>query len=74
MLPTKNDEIWIKLVTGKIQHNFKFVPAGLLISRVVRHVNKSNSATELDKYVTEVYNFFEKYQNVFPDDINAIFH
>jgi hypothetical protein len=73
MIPDKNNIKWKELLTGKIKHNFKSVPAGLLIARLTRQCQNCTTDQELSKNIQEAYDFFEKYQSLFSDDINAIF-
>ena len=73
MVPEKTDRRWQDLVQGKIQHEFRFVPAGLMVSRLTRKVSKDNTNGTISKAVDEAYTFFIKYEKVFKDDIGAIF-
>lgn len=74
MIPDKTNTKWKDLVTGKFQHNFKAVPAGLLIARLARQCQNGSSEQDVVKYIQEAYDFFDKYQQVFSEDIHAIFN
>ncbi len=73
MIPQRSDKKWELLVTGKIKHNFKCVPAGLMLSRVKREIQKDNSAENISKYIDEALLFFQRYETILQDDIKAIF-
>ena len=73
MLPSKNDMKWKLLVSGKIDHNFKSVPAALMISRHKREISKDGSAENVLLHVNEAYDFFQKFEKILQDDIKAIF-
>ncbi len=73
MLPQKTDEKWKLLVTGKIEHNFKCVPAGLMLSRVKRDILRDDSDGNIIKHIEEAYVFFQRYESILQDDIKAIF-
>ncbi|MFP4364089.1 MAG: hypothetical protein ACLFR1_09490 [Spirochaetia bacterium] len=73
MLPDKSHPAWKKLVNGKKTHQFKSIPAGLCVSRLVRKVSTDNSKESVDRAVDELYSFFEKYEKILSVDINAIF-
>jgi hypothetical protein len=73
MVPPKTDKRWELLVTGKINHNFKSVPLGMMISRHKRECNKDSSTGNVNKIIDEAYNFFQKFEKILTDDIKAIF-
>jgi hypothetical protein len=73
MLPAKSNIIWKKLIKGEIKHQFKSVPAGLIISRISRSIKNDESPGNINKCLDEVYEFFKKYEKIFIDDINVIF-
>jgi len=74
MIASKLDPRWEKLVKGETQHQFKNLPAGLLISRVQRQVKKdAGDLKALQAVVDEVYAFFSKYESILTDDLQAIF-
>ena len=73
MLPSMTDYRWKSLITGKINHNFKSIPAGLMISRLTRWAKQDNSQDEIKKYIQEAYSFFTKFEKILDDDIKSIF-
>jgi hypothetical protein len=71
MIPSKLDPGWRNLLTGKVKHEFKCVPAGLMLSRACRDFAKEPArASEL---IDEVHNFFARYETILKDDLAAIF-
>jgi hypothetical protein len=73
MLPSKNDIKWKLLVTGKIDHNFKSIPAGMMFSRHKREFSRNSSEENITLLVDEAYNFFSKFEKILQEDIKAIF-
>ena len=75
MIPDITDPRWKNIVTGKIQHQFGFIPAGMCVSRHVRAVAKDNSAASVNNAVTEIHQFFAKYEQLelVANDLKAIF-
>ena len=74
MLPDKNDPMWEKLITGKIEHNFKQVSAGMMLSRMQRMTKTPELFNvEMSDLIEEVYSFFEKFENLLEEDIKKIF-
>ena len=74
MIPQKTDGKWKLLVTGKIEHNFKCVPAGLMLSTVKRDIQRDGSTENINKHIEETYVFFQRYEKILQDDIKAIFN
>jgi len=73
MIPERNDPRWTSLLTGKITHKFKSVPAGMCVSRNTREYNREPSPEHLQKVIDETYAFFDKYKNIITEDITAVF-
>jgi len=73
MIPMKGDERWIQLAKGEIKHEFKCLPAGLMVSRIHRKLERDASPPALQSYADEVHAFFEKYESILQDDIKRIF-
>ena len=73
MIPSKTDGKWAKLVKGELQHNFKSVPAGLMLSRLHRESDANKDQATLQRCIDEIYSFFEKYESILRDDISNIF-
>ncbi len=71
MLPQPSDHRWVDLVSGKIDHQFKSVPAGLCVSRNIRAVAQNEKSPQ--ECVQEVHAFFTKYEAILGDDIAAVF-
>lgn len=69
MIPKKEDVFWKNLVTGKINHEFNFMVAGLLVKRLNLTMHFDNSEDTLQKCVDEVYDFFEKYEKFLLKDL-----
>ncbi|TVR68935.1 MAG: hypothetical protein EA427_09290 [Spirochaetaceae bacterium] len=73
MLPDKADKRWEDLVTGKIKHEFKSVPAAMCVARHVRALAQGADKSAVEKSVEDVYAFFIKYQPILKEDIQAVF-
>jgi hypothetical protein len=73
MIPEKNDPRWIKLVKGDIEHDFKFVAAGLLMSVIKREYQSDGSDININKYVLRLYDFFQRFEQLLQDDISVLF-
>jgi hypothetical protein len=73
MVPSKSNENWKNLISGKVAHNFKCVSAGLMISRMIRDHQKDKSPQNEEKLIDEAYNFFVKFESILGDDIEQIF-
>ena len=73
MIPQKNDVRWEKLVKGELKHEFKIVPAGLMLSRLRRQQTSLADPKEAWQCVDELYGFFQRYERILQDDIKAIF-
>jgi len=64
---------WEHLISGKLEYNFKCVPAGLMFSRLKREFGKNSSQDNVRKLIDEAYDFFIKYESILGDDIKQIF-
>lgn len=73
MIPSKDDMRWKDLITGKIEHNFSSVSAGMNLSRNKRKYTRSPNETTLLECVDDVYKFFQKFESVLADDMKVIF-
>jgi hypothetical protein len=73
MLPPKTDQKWEKLATGEIDHEFKLLAAGLMMSRLRREIKGNATPATIRKCVDEEYAFFQKYESIMHDDIAALF-
>jgi hypothetical protein len=73
MLPPIEDPRWNELLSGKIQHQFRSVPAGLMFSRLRRQLESDGSPSAIQRCKLEARAFFEKYEIILADDIAAIF-
>jgi len=73
MIPQKTDGRWVRLINGKLSHNFKLVPAGLMLSRLRRQFSSAISPKNERECVDELYDFFQKYERILQEDIKAIF-
>jgi hypothetical protein len=74
MVMAKQDPRWIRLVKGETTHQFKSLPAGLLISRIHRQVKGAPGDPKvLQTALDEVHAFFTKYESILTDDLKAIF-
>jgi hypothetical protein len=74
MIPQKTDEKWKLLVTGRIEHDFKAVPAGLMLSMIKRQIKGDNSDAAIDMCINKIYDFFQRFESILQEDINAIFN
>jgi len=71
MIPNGNDPRWKDLVQGKINYAFKAVAASMMLARLQRQLKAGNQ--NLDDAVKEATVFFTKYEDVFAQDLKAIF-
>jgi len=73
MIPPKTDVRWTQMIDGSIQHKFRCVPAGLMLSRVRREMAMDRSAAALERIRNEVFSFFQRYESILSEDISAVF-
>ena len=73
MIPAIDHPKWKTLLTGNVEHNFHCVPAGLMLSRIRRELVKDDSEENYNKYLKEAVTFFQKYEKILKEDIDAIF-
>jgi hypothetical protein len=73
MVPQTDHPQWRKILNGGIAHDFKSVPAGLMVSRLKRQLANDGSETSWETCIREMRAFFTKYEKVMQDDIQAIF-
>jgi len=73
MIPPKTDERWKRLVSGEIAHEFKIFSASMLISRTSQNIKGNSSFETISESIDEAHSFFTRYEDIFGDDIEAIF-
>jgi hypothetical protein len=73
MLPAITDPRWESLVRGTLKHHFALLGSGMLIARLARETVRDPSEQNVKKCVEEAYAYFQKYEAVSEDDLNAIF-
>lgn len=73
LMPNIDDMRWRYLLLGRINHEFKCIPASFLLSRLRNRIKYDSSETSITKCVKEIYIFFCKYQSLISDDIKKIF-
>lgn len=73
MIPSKVDPRWKDLLTGKIDHKFKFAAAAMCVSRNQRAVKNNTDVMKLKNAVDEVFAFFQQYEQFCQEDLKAIF-
>ena len=73
MVPSVDHPRWREILDGSVNHVFKSVPAGLMVSRLKRQLANDGSATNWEKSIQEARSFFEKYEQVMTNDISSIF-
>jgi len=73
MIPAKEDKRWEDLVTGKINHHFKCIPAALMLSQITRKVKNNSSQYIIQKSIDDIHYFFDKFESILKEDINEIF-
>lgn len=71
MIPGKQHTTWRALITGQRKHDFKCVPAGLMVSRITRDYAKKPGA--IDVLVDELHAFFTKFEPALKDDLPQLF-
>jgi hypothetical protein len=73
MIPDKSDPRWKDILTGKIDHHFRFVAAGMCVSRNMRSVEAEKTQENMQRAVTELHTFFTKYEQIAKDDLETVF-
>ncbi|MCB1192983.1 MAG: hypothetical protein H7A23_00240 [Leptospiraceae bacterium] len=73
MLPDKSDQRWRELVTGKKKFTIKSLPTKILLGRVVLRAEMDTSPENVNKCVSEVYDYFTKNIKVVENDLKQIF-
>jgi hypothetical protein len=73
MVPPSDDPRWRALLDGSVAHEFKSVPAGLMVSRLKRQIENDGSEANWKKSIQEMRAFFEKYEHITTRDLTAIF-
>ena len=74
MVPDKKDQRWKDIITGKINHQFKTVSAGMCLARVKRNIGKDINEDTISKAAEEIYDFFIKFEKILQDDIKILFN
>jgi hypothetical protein len=75
MIPSNTHNVWKELVTGKKEHKFELVSAGMLINKSIRDIeNNNNNPRIIEKSINELYSFFCKHENLLKDDIHELFN
>jgi hypothetical protein len=73
MIPQKSHYIWRKLVTGEIHANFPAVSGNMLLGRLSRSIKNDSSESNIVKCIDEAFDFFQKFSNLFENDINKLY-
>ena len=73
MVPGKSKPIWTDLVTGKISHKFKSVPASMMFTRLNGLTSRDPSPKAIQKCIDDAYAFFIRYEKILTEDIQALF-
>lgn len=73
-LPSKNDRIWIEIVTGKKICQLKFLAAKILLGRLTRSVQEDSSPENIMASIEQIYTIYENNINMpsVKDDINVL--
>lgn len=71
MVPPESHPAWAKLVKGEIDHKFGPASAGMLLFNLRLKYKKNPSS--LHDCVREAHTFFERYQNIFVNDMKILF-
>jgi hypothetical protein len=72
-VPGVENPVWRKLLTGELQHQFKFLAAGMCFSRNIREVAKDPSEESIERSVAEVQSFCAKYRPLLKTDLESLF-
>jgi hypothetical protein len=64
---------WPPLIEGKISCQFRTVSASMLLSRLGREYKSNPTPQKMSSLINEAYEFFQKYENIFKDDLAKIF-
>jgi len=74
MFVAKEDPRWEKLLTEQHDHHFQLTSAAMMFSRCRRQVQIDGSPQNVRKNIDELYAFFEKFESLLKNDLNAIFN
>jgi hypothetical protein len=72
-VPGTSNPVWRRLLTGELQHQFKFLAAGMCFSRNIREVAKNPSEDNIEHAVAEVQSFCVKYRPLLKNDLDTLF-
>ena len=73
MIPPKKHPKWRELVKGEIKPNFKVFSGNMIVSRLSKAIRLDDSNENIQRCVDDAYNFFSKFENLFGDELTAIF-
>ncbi len=73
MLPSISHNAWKQMVLGEKQYNFQLLGAKILMNRIILSTKVDPSAQNINKCISEVYEFFNKYEKIIQKDIKQIF-
>ena len=73
MVPAKTDTRWRDLVTGKVQHQFSFLGAKLLVTRISIRMMRDSSEEAIQLSIDELHAFFTKFPQMVEDDVRRLF-
>lgn len=72
MLPNLNDPVWTQIVTGKKPMRSNKATINLLIHGNKMSCERDPSPANVKQLVAKTYEFFAKYESIFPDEIASI--
>ncbi len=73
MIPSKSNPKWVALVNGSTKPNFKVFAGNMMLSQCARKIKNDPSPQSIQACVDEAYTFFSKYENLYHDDLMAVF-
>jgi hypothetical protein len=73
VLPPKTHEKWRQVVTGKSKYQFEHLGLRILLTRIELQLMRDSSEDSVQKGITELHSFFQKFQAVTEADLKKIF-
>ncbi len=73
MIPPKSNIKWKDLVCGKTKFSFDSLALRILMGRVLQSTKNDMSPQNIDKSISELYDFFVKNEKIVNKDLEKIF-
>jgi hypothetical protein len=73
VLPAKSNQKWREVVTGKTRYAFEHLGLKILMTRIELQLMRDASNESVDKAVSDLHAFFQKFELVASEDLKKIF-